>query len=241
VAYKPTKGRHEIPSQTSLFEMLPESQLACQSYITSSLPTSFEEASKNNREAANRRRYGMKEHLASQHHFDFRLRFENVLLSWVLRNGLSTRVGERRIAIRVADHDCEYLTSERVIPEGMYGAGPILLWDEGYWIALPAYEDIPKCLRNGRLKFRLESHKLNGVWTLQQRQANSSDQLSNIWDLVKELDQFRSAENSPYTPVAAQRSVLSGQTLEELKQYGNRKPVKRAPMSLLFETDFQIS
>jgi bifunctional non-homologous end joining protein LigD len=241
MASKPMKDMREISSQTSLFDMLPESELASQPHSISELLAGFEETSKNNRESANRRRYGMKEHLASQYHYDFRLRYENVLLSWVLPYGLSTRIGERRIAIRVADHDCEYLTSERVIPVGMYGAGPVLLWDEGYWIALQGYEDIPKCLRNGRLKFRLESHKLNGVWTLQRKQTNSRDQFSNIWDLIRESDQFASEENVPDILITARRSVRSGRTLEELMRDGNKKPVKRASMPLLFESDFRIS
>jgi bifunctional non-homologous end joining protein LigD len=241
MATKPMQAMREIPSQTSLFEMLPESELASRPHPISESLTSFEETSKNNLEAANCRRYGMKEHLASQHHYDFRLGYENVLLSWVLPYGLSTRIGERRIAIRVADHDREYLTSERVIPVGMYGAGPVLLYDEGFWIALPGYEDIPGCLRSGRLKFRLKSHKLNAVWILQRRRANSIEQFGNIWDLIRESDEFASDENVPDILITARRSVLSGRTLEELMRDGNKKPVKRAPMPLPFENRFQIS
>ena len=198
-------------------------------------------ASQRNRDAANRRHYGMKEHLASQHHYDLRLRFEDVLLSWVLPYGPSTRLGERRIAIRVADHDYRYLTSERVIPEGKYGAGPLLLWDEGFWIALRGHENIPGCLSNGCLKFMLDSHKLNGVWTLQRRQSGSPGHTNKNWDLIRERDQFASGKNTPDITLAAPYSVLSGRTLEEIRQYGNKKPVKRASMPLLFESNFKIS
>jgi len=235
------KDTYEIPSQASLFDMSPQSKLASSPFRTSDLLVSFGQTSENNRHAANLRIFGMKEHLASQHHYDFRLRFENVLLSWVLPYGLSTRIGERRIAIRVADHNSEHLISERIIPEGMYGAGPVLLWDEGYWIALPGYVDIPGCLRNGNLKFRLKSHKLNGVWMLQRRRTNSRDQFSNVWDLIRESDQLASDESTPEVLFPDRRSVLSGRTLQELIQDGNKKPVKRAPMPLLFESDYQIS
>lgn len=218
-------------SQTSLFDQL-------QLHPTLGRILSFGETSKHNRDVANRRRYGMKEHLASQHHYDFRLGFERVLLSWVLPYGPSTRVCERRIAILVTDHDYRYLTSERVIPEGRYGAGPVSLWDEGFWIALPGYEDIPRCLSHGSLKFMLESHKLNGIWTLQRRRSGSPDQPNLNWDLIKERDQFASDKNAPDITLSAPYSVLSGRTLEEIRQYGNKKPVKRASMPLLFDSGF---
>jgi DNA ligase D-like protein (predicted 3'-phosphoesterase) len=223
----------EVLSQTSLFDR-PQPHSSPRRLL------SFGETSRHNRDAANRRRYGIKEHLASQLHYDFRLGFEGVLLSWVLPYGPSIRVGERRIAILVGDHQYQYLTSERVIPEGRYGAGPVLLWDEGFWIALRGYEDIPKCLCSGRLKFILESHKLNGIWTLQRRRSGSPDQPNQNWDLIKERDQFASGKNAPDITLAAPYSVLSGRTLDELKQYGNKKPVKRASMPLLFDSDFEI-
>ena len=223
---------HDVPFQTLLFD---RSQLLS----TSRRFLGLGETSKHNRDAANRRRYGIKEHLASQHHYDFRLGFERVLLSWVLPYGPSIRLGERRIAILVDDHQYQYLTSERVIPEGRYGAGPVLLWDEGHWIALPGYEDIPACLRDGYLKFMLESHKLNGIWTLQRRRSVSSSQPNKNWDLIKQPDQFSIGKNAPDITLAAPFSVLTGRTLEEVKQ--NKKPVKRAPMPLPFESDFKIS
>ena len=223
----------EVLSQTLLFDRL-------QLPSTPGRLLSFGETSKHNREAANRRRYGMKEHLASRHHYDFRLGFESVLLSWVLPYGPSTCSGERRIAILVGDHPYEYLTSERVIPEGKYGAGPVLLWDEGFWITLPGYEDIPTCLSNGSLRFMLESHKLNGVWTLQRRRSVSPDRSNKNWDLIKELDPFASDKNIPDIMLSAPRSVLSGRTLDEVQQYGNKKPVKRASMPLLLESGFEI-
>jgi bifunctional non-homologous end joining protein LigD len=231
MAAKPGNTR-EVIFQTSLFD---RSQL----HPTPERLLRLEETSRHNRDVANRRRYGIKEHLASQHHYDFRLRFESVLLSWVLPYGPSTRLGERRIAILVADHDYRYLISERVIPEGRYGAGPVSLWEEGCWIALPGYEDIPVCLRDGCLKFMLESHKLNGIWTLQRRQGGSQEQPNKYWDLIKESDEFAGDKNAPEITLVAPFSVLTGRTLEEVKQ--NKKPVKRAPMPLPFESDFKIS
>jgi bifunctional non-homologous end joining protein LigD len=224
---------HEVPFQALLFD---RSQLLS----TPGRLLRLKETSKHNRDAANRRRYGMKEHQASQHHYDFRLAFESVLLSWVLPYGPSTRLGERRIAILVDDHQYQYLTSERVIPEGRYGAGPVLLWDEGFWIALPGYEDIPECLRDGCLKFMLESHKLNGIWTLQRRRSVSRDQPNKNWDFIKESDQFATCENAQDSTFAAPYSVLSGRTIQEVQQYGNKKPVKRAYMPLLFERGFEL-
>jgi bifunctional non-homologous end joining protein LigD len=198
---------------------------------------SEEEIREHNRHTANCRRCAIKEHHAFRHHYDFRLQYDGGLLSWVLLYGPSYRPGERRIAIRVDDHDCRYMTSERVIPRGMRGAGPVMLWDEGFWIALPGYEDIGNCLRNGCLKFMLECHKLHGAWILLRRYGGSYGQPNKNWDLIKAPDQFSRSKSALDIQVTAPYSVLTGRTLEGVEQDGNKKQVKRASMPLLFESN----
>ena len=174
-----------------------------------------------NRDAANRRKCGVKKHRATSLHYDFRLEFEDVLLSWVVPDGPSYRAGEYRIAIRVGDHDPKYLPSERVIPPGSYGAGPIMLWDIGYWVPLPGYEDIREGMRNGCLRFMLDCCKLKGIWTLRRRTPMEPGEHTQIWDLIKEPDQFARSEDEPDILVEAPDSVSTGRTLEEIEQDDN--------------------
>jgi bifunctional non-homologous end joining protein LigD len=201
---------------------------------TSEASQSFEvRASINNRLAANQWRCVLKKHRATSLHYDFRIGYGGVLLSWVLREGPSCRAGERRVAIQVEDHDPEYMTSERVIPPGRYGTGPVMLWDEGILILLPGYEDIPECLRNGCLRFTLECHKLKGNWTFRRRSKRCRGGRGEVWELIKEADQFARREGAPDILVEAPNSVSTGRTLEEIEKDGNknwRRPVSGASL-----------
>src|SRR5512143_2554931 len=102
-------------------------------------------------------------HLASHLHYDFRLEHDGVLLSWAVPKGPSLDPTVRRLAMHVEDHPLDYGTFEGVIPEG-YGAGIVLLWDQGTWE--PEVENIDAALAKGDLKFRLNGYKLKGSWVL---------------------------------------------------------------------------
>jgi bifunctional non-homologous end joining protein LigD len=203
---------------------------------TPEAPLSLElRTSINNRLAANRRRCVIKKHRATRLHYDFRFEFEGILLSWVLEDGPSDRAGERRVAVRVEDHDLEYMISERVIPPGKYGAGPVMLWDEGTLILLPGYEDIRECLRNGCLRFTLECHKLKGNWTLRRRSKGCPGGRGEIWELIKDDDEFARGEGEPDILIEAPNSVSTGRTLEEIERDGNNRKGRRGPEAGLFD------
>jgi bifunctional non-homologous end joining protein LigD len=194
---------------------------------------SSEQIREHNRIAANRRRFAVKKHHASREHYDLRFWFNRSLVSLAMHDGPSCYAGVRRSAVRVPDHDCRYLISERVIPPKMRGAGPVLLWEEGFWIVLEGYEDVEACLWHGCLKFILEGYKLRGVWTLQRRPDSSTSLLGATWDLIKELDEFARDQRTPDVCVTDPYSVLSGKTIEELRQ-DEKKQVKRAMPLWLF-------
>jgi len=105
----------------------------------------------------------VQKHLASHLHYDFRLEYKGVLLSWAVPKGPSLDPKTKRLAMHVEDHPIEYGTFEGVIPSG-YGAGIVMLWDQGTW--KPESDDVDAALKKGDLKFTLDGYKLKGSWVL---------------------------------------------------------------------------
>src|SRR5499433_1078943 len=105
----------------------------------------------------------VQKHLASHLHYDFRLEHNGVLLSWAVPKGPSLNPRDKRLAMHVEDHPYDYGEFEGVIPEG-YGAGIVMLWDEGTWT--PEADDVDAALKKGDLKFTLNGYKLKGSWVL---------------------------------------------------------------------------
>ena len=130
----------------------------------------------------------VQKHLASHLHYDFRLEYKGVLLSWAVPKGPSLDTKTKRLAMHVEDHPIEYGTFEGVIPEG-YGAGIVMLWDQGTWT--PQADDVDAALKKGDLKFTLDGYKLKGSWVLVRtggRYPGGSGDRS--WLLIKHKDEW---------------------------------------------------
>ncbi|MCG2592287.1 DNA ligase D [Ramlibacter sp. XY19] len=125
----------------------------------------------------------VQKHHASRLHYDFRLELDGVLLSWALPKGPSFDPAEKRIAIHVEDHPLSYGSFEGTIPKGQYGAGTVIVWDRGTWTP---EGDPRQGLKDGKLLFTLQGHKLAGLWELV-RIAKPGDR-QEAWILFKKRD-----------------------------------------------------
>jgi bifunctional non-homologous end joining protein LigD len=131
----------------------------------------------------------VQKHLASHLHYDLRLEHNGVLMSWAVPKGPSLDPSIKRFAAQVEDHPVEYGTFEGVIPEG-YGAGVVMLWDEGTWA--PESPDIDAALAKGDLKFTLDGYKLKGSWVLVRTKGYDRGGKSSkpSWLLIKHRDEW---------------------------------------------------
>jgi len=128
------------------------------------------------------------EHHSTRLHYDFRLEIVGVLKSWAIPKGPSMNPADKRLAVTVEDHPLEYGEFEGIIPQGQYGAGPVLIWDSGEFQP----EDDPEtALKNGRLNFSLNGKKLKGGFALMLMKGRGS---GKDWLLIKRRDSFAKAD-----------------------------------------------
>jgi bifunctional non-homologous end joining protein LigD len=133
----------------------------------------------------------VQKHLASHLHYDFRLEYKGVLLSWAVPKGPSLDPKTKRLAMHVEDHPIEYGAFEGVIPSG-YGAGIVMLWDQGTWT--PESEDVGAALKKGDLKFTLDGYKLKGSWVIVRTGGRwgggRGERDARSWLLIKHRDDW---------------------------------------------------
>ena len=127
-------------------------------------------------------RFVVHEHHSTRLHYDFRLEIAEVFKSWAIPKGPSMNPAEKRLAVMVEDHPIEYGDFEGIIPEGDYGAGPVLVWDSGEF---RSEGDPAASLNKGRLSFSLEGKKLKGTFSLILMKGSGS---GKDWLLIKGQD-----------------------------------------------------
>ena len=189
-----------------------------------------EPSGKETRKKAKQPIFVIQKHAATRLHYDFRLEMEGVLKSWAVPKGPSYDPATKRLAMMTEDHPYDYASFEGVIPAGNYGAGNVIIWDEGTWEFIGPGDDPVKALRQGDLKFKLYGKKMFGEWTLFRIKGRSPK--GNEWLLVKHRDQFAS-DKIDITEVAP-KSVVSQRLVEEVDpgrtwQSNRAASGKRAP------------
>lgn len=176
--------------------------------------------------AAHELRFVIQKHDASQLHYDFRLELQGVLKSWAVPKGPSLNPAEKRLAMMVEDHPYDYKDFEGIIPEGNYGAGTVIVWDEGTYEPLEEAKTkkerekiLLKGFQAGSLKIKMNGQKLKGEYAL----IKTPKRAANAWLLIKHRDAFASEVNI----ADEDRSVKSGLTIDELAA-GSNVPKKTA-------------
>jgi bifunctional non-homologous end joining protein LigD len=156
----------------------------------------------------------IQKHQASHLHYDFRLEMEGVLKSWAVPKGPSYDPAVRRLAMMTEDHPYDYAAFEGVIPAGNYGAGNVIIWDQGRWEFVEPGDDPVAALKSGKLTFRMYGKKMFGEWALVKIRGKSGSDKGNEWLLLKHRDEFAN-EQIDVTKIAP-RSVVSNRTVEEV-------------------------
>eukprot|EP01036_Dinobryon_divergens_P051244 gene51244-68596_t len=166
----------------------------------------------------------VQKHDATRLHYDFRLELDGVLKSWAVTKGPSTNPADKRLAVHVEDHPLDYGTFEGTIPEGEYGGGTVMLWDEGTWEPIG---DPHAGLENGDLKFTLHGKRMKGSWVLvhmKGRDQKTRNGLRENWLLIKHADEYATEEDALTKTFTT--SVETGRDLSGIAK-GN-KPRRRA-------------
>lgn len=149
-------------------------------------------------------------HSARQRHYDVRLQVGRALKSFAVPRGPSLDPDERRLAVNTEEHPLEYVDFEDVIPEGNYGAGPMIAWDVGRVSYLE--HSAEEGTETGKIDFVLHGHKLRGRFGLVRTKRGSG----NEWLLLKKRDENSRKEGDIL--VEQPESVLSGLTVDELRE-----------------------
>jgi bifunctional non-homologous end joining protein LigD len=155
--------------------------------------------------------YVIQKHMASRLHYDFRLEWHGVLLSWAVPKGPSLDPEVKRLAVRTEDHPVAYASFEGVIPSGQYGAGTVMLWDQGSWH--PEDPDVDRSLQKGEIKFTLQGQKLKGAWVMVRIHGYGKVPAGSAWLLIKHRDQYASAKD---VTQEEPRSVTSRRLLAQI-------------------------
>ncbi len=156
---------------------------------------------------------------------------EGVLKSWAVPKGPSYDPGVKRLAMMTEDHPYDYAGFEGIIPAGNYGAGNVIIWDQGTWEFIEPGDDPVKALAAGKLTFRLNGRKMFGEWALVKIKGRSPK--GNEWLLLKHRDEFANAKVD--VTAVAPRSVVSNRLVDDVdprNEWQSNRPAARTRRGL---------
>ncbi|MXV15181.1 DNA ligase D [Hufsiella ginkgonis] len=163
----------------------------------------------------------IQKHDASRLHYDFRLEMDGVLKSWAVPKGPSTDPKTKRLAMMVEDHPFDYRNFEGIIPEGEYGGGTVIVWDQGSYEPIDEIKGkkaqekhLLKQLKSGSVKIKLHGEKLEGEFAL----VKTHGMGENAWLLIKHDDDFASKKDV----TKLDKSILSGKTIETMQKTSDK-------------------
>jgi bifunctional non-homologous end joining protein LigD len=152
----------------------------------------------------------IQKHAASRLHYDFRLGMDGVLKSWAVPKGPPYTRAERRLAMHVEDHPMNYKDFEGTIAPGNYGAGTVMVWDQG------TYEMMDGSMEKGKLHFRLHGKKLEGEWILVRGRKDEGN--GEPWFLIKGGESMK-----PLSATQDDKSAVTGRTMEQIATQNDRQ------------------
>ncbi|MDB5681967.1 MAG: ATP-dependent ligase [Sphingomonas bacterium] len=156
-------------------------------------------------------RFMVQKHDATRLHWDLRLEVDGVMKSWAVTRGPSLNPDDKRLAVQTEDHPLSYSDFEGTIPQGEYGGGTVMLWDDGTWAPVPGKS--AKDLKKGHLHFILDGERLKGEWLLIRLKPRGKERNVN-WLLRKIDDEF--AGGSDDLVEGAVTSVKTGRTMADI-------------------------
>lgn len=152
-------------------------------------------------------------HDARNLHYDFRIEYNSVLASWAVPKGPSTDPNDKHLAVRTEDHPYDYAFFEGVIPQGQYGAGPVMVWDIGTYKNLKEDLSIEECLDKGEVVIWLEGEKLKGGYVLIRTHWRNENK---NWLLIKMHDEYAKKNYNILTEQP--NSALTGRSLSQIEK-----------------------
>jgi bifunctional non-homologous end joining protein LigD len=177
------------------------------------------------RSAKSALRFVVQKHRATRLHYDFRLEAGGVLASWAIPKGPSLDTHERRLAMHVEDHPFDYRTFEGIIPAGNYGAGEVIVWDEGTYALAEGTDPVAE-IAAGKIKFILTGTKLRGMFTLVKIKPRG-DEHGDPWLLIKDHDD---AVDPSYDVDQHPESAVTGKTLADVASNPRARAAKAEPV-----------
>src|SRR3989344_5656281 len=171
-------------------------------------------------------------HQATALHYDFRIQVSKSMPSWAIPKGPTLDPKLKRLSVKVNDHSLDYRNFEGNLPEGSVGAGPVMIWDEGYYIPEIELPDksrklikdidegnkvIMEGIKKGEIKFFLHGKKIKGSFALVKTKNFPPGSTKDNWLMIKHKDEY-CKEN--YEAASEDFSVRSGKSLQEIKDAG---------------------